>query len=232
MTKKSSLKPLFCGLLLGLLPWSVSADLIEWTDWTATTRENGVFTSAQGSIGGITVSYSGNAWSVLTDCSGGDFWTEGSPAPYTGSALVDNRPPCDAIRLQWEGSHTVTFSEAIVDPLMAILSMGRNDLPVTYDFTGTAGTFSVLSEGQGMFGDGSYSVGANSLTGNELHGIVQFDGALTEITWTSTAEFWHGFTFGMAPSGPAPVPEPGSMFLFATGLAAMGLWRRRRAKAG
>jgi hypothetical protein len=154
----------------------------------------------------VDVTYTGSAWSVLIDCSGGDYWTEPGPgpAPYTGSSLVDNRPPCDAIRLNWASTNTITFSKPVWMPLMAMVSLGDSVTAVQYDF-GAGVPFSVLSEGQGIFGQGTYSLGGGSITGNEFHGVVQFDGWVTQISWTvPTAELWHGFTLGRAPAPPVP----------------------------
>lgn len=187
------------------------AATIEWTDWQTFERPipPGVFISAQGTIGGaVDVTYAGSAWSVLTNCISGDYWTEPEPtnAPYTGSALVDNRPPCDAIRLKWAASHTITFSEPVWMPLMAIATMGDSSHAVTYDF-GAGVQFSVLSEGEGSYGDGTYTLGDGSLTGIEFHGVIQFDGWVDQISLTSSGDEvgWHGFTFGLAPD---PVSTP------------------------
>ena len=181
------------------------AATVDWTDWQSYVREVGpsYYPSAQGIIGGeVDVTYTGSAWSVFIDCSSSDYWTEPEPtsAPYTGSSLIDNRPECDAIRLDWPASHTVTFSEPVWMPLMAIVSLGSDSEAVTYDF-GDGVSFSVLSEGQGFVGDGTYTLGAGSITVNEFNGVIQFDGWVDQISFTSSpGERWHGFTFGLAPA--------------------------------
>lgn len=68
----------------------------------------------------------------------------------------------------------VTFSTPISGLLMAIVSQGQPSLAMAYDFDAP---FTVLSEGRGYWGDGSYSLGSgNQLIGSELHAVIRFDG--------------------------------------------------------
>ena len=158
--------------------------------------------------------------------SGIDYWTEYSPAPYTGNAYVDNAPTAsEMIALSLSGTNTVTFDTPISNLVMAIVSQGQTSVPVTYDFNAP---FTVLSEGQGYWGDGSYTLGSGDrLIGEEFHGVIQFAGPVSSLSWTvNPNEYWHGVTFGVV-----AVPEPTSMFLL--GAAGLGyvLTRRRRKKA-
>lgn len=198
---------------------SAGADVVSWTDWTSATV--GTPGSAAGSIGSIGVRYSGEvAFAQLG--SGTNYWTEGSPAPYTGNAVVSNAPtPAEMIALSSKsGVNTLTFSQAVTNPIMAIVSQGQPSLPVTYDFNTP---FNVLSEGLGYWGDGTYSLVGNALTGSELHAVIQFSGTVTSISWSNSPdEYWHGFTVGLT-----SVPEPGTLFLMGLGMVGIAGLKRK-----
>ncbi|MBU0545190.1 MAG: PEP-CTERM sorting domain-containing protein [Proteobacteria bacterium] len=163
----------------------------------------------------VYVAYSGS-YSFAQLGSGINYWTEGNPKPYTGNSVVDNAPTAsELIALNLATTNTVTFSRPVVDPIMAIVSMGQGGLPVTYDFNAP---FIVLSEGRGYWGDGTYTLAdGDLLIGRELHAAIQFSGTFSQISWSSTSENWHGFTFGIAGNA-QQVPEPATMLLLGFGL--------------
>jgi hypothetical protein len=126
-----------------------------------------------------------------------NYWTEGTPKPYTGNTLVSNAPtPYELVALDKPGTITVTFSKPVIKPLMAILSLGTSTIPVTYSFDKP---FTILSGGQGFWGRGTAIQVNNTLTGREFHGLIQFEGTVSSISWTSSPEEnWHAFTLGLA----------------------------------
>jgi len=210
---------------LALAPAVSQGAIIQWTDWTSAT-----LAGAAGSAGGVGVTFTGSL--LFAQLSNGtmvgagaspttDYWIENAPAPYTNNAVVSNRPPgFELLAFNGPSTNTLSFGSPIVNPIMAIVSMGQSGVAVTYDFDTP---FTVLSEGWGFWGDGTYSLGlGDTLTGRELHAAIQFQGTVSQIQWTSTAENWHGFTVG------APVPEPGTMGLLVAGLVGLGARVRNR----
>ncbi|HLP84314.1 MAG TPA: hypothetical protein VK157_08185 [Phycisphaerales bacterium] len=208
-----------------------TASAATWTDWSTATI--GVPGSASGTLltgvsSSVTVSYSGELIGQTNVSGGGtNYWR--SDAAYC-SALVENGPGengnSDIIALNGQSTspllmNTITFSQPVVDPVMAILSLGRPNVPVTYTFDAD---FTILSSGSGWFGgqaSGSlFRDAPGVLRGLEGHGVIVFSGTFTSISFTAgPAEFWHGFQIGV-------VPGPSAMFGVVCA-AMIGLRRRR-----
>jgi hypothetical protein len=230
------------GLLaLGVLAaaGSASAATVTWADWTGI---NTPLTGASGMMGsvGITVTAT-NAMDGVTQLQGPgatcvnvggtvdtrNFWTEPDAAdkPYTGGTVSNGPTACEQIGLDSANSVTVTFSSAVSTLYMALLSVGRPSIAVTYDFDQA---FVIDSEGQGFWGNditGGIVGAGDTLTMREFHGLLRFAAPVTSLTFnTDRGEFWHAYTFGMAS---APVPTPGSLALVGLALLAGGMAARR-----
>lgn len=219
------------ALLVGL-PLTVQAAPVIWTDWTSgTTGDNG---SANGvlNIDGtlINVAYSGEI-SFLQTGSGPNYWTEpvAGSRPYT-SASVDNAPlPSEMIALSKATSKTLTFSQPVQNLLFSVISLNGNGYQFDRDFD-------IVSYGNGYWGNGTLTKqalgnGLFQLNGTgEPHGIIEFQGGVSSITWTSlTNEYWNGFTVGVRGAAPAVVPESNTVALLSLGaLPLVGLMVRRR----
>lgn len=129
---------------------------------------------------------------------GTDYW---SGAAYD----VTGEPPGTDI-LAFKGgtdkqTDKISFSRPVVNPVMAVMSLGRSGIPTRYVF-GQVPT--LVSSGVGFFGgcDTCLTIKRKTLTGTEGHGVVQFIGTYSSITWKQPDfEFWHGLTTGAPTAG-------------------------------
>lgn len=223
---------LYRAVVLAGVTWlgMPAAQATPWTDWTsASTTGAAVVNTVSGtlSLGGavVTVTYQGSTDAV--QLSGADWWdVTGAPDPYAVTGAPDRH---DIIRLVGGDAsvHRISFSQAVVDPVIALLSVGDSTHRVDYVF---AQQPQLLSSGSGWWGGCGtcLSVNDHTVSGAEGHGVVQFKGTYTELSWSvPEAEYWHGFTVGAA--SVSAVSEPPMSALLACGLlVAIHLARRRR----
>ncbi|MCA8928947.1 MAG: hypothetical protein KDC18_12825 [Alphaproteobacteria bacterium] len=199
---------------------SAQAVTIDWADWVAASASGGVATGtiASGATS-VGVTYSGPQFFAAQVSGGGNFYTGNA---YTNGD-VDNAPPTsDILELSLGGTSTITFSQAVVDPVLALVSWNGNIV----DF-GTP--IEIVSNGSGFFGSGTPILNGTGtgFTGNgEVHGIVRILGTHDSITFTHTSEQWHGLTVGIAA---VAAPEAAPLALLGSALAGLGLLARRKA---
>ena len=152
----------------------------------------------------INVTSAGLYGSVATQVSGGtNFWDPS--APYTSIAVSNPPPDTDIIGLNVGGRKTITFSQAVVDPVLALVSWNGTII----DF-GTP--LEILSEGEGYWGTGFFDLNSagTGFTGvSAVHGTIRLPGTFTTITVTDTGEYLarlhrrgHGARGGRSGSGP------------------------------
>jgi hypothetical protein len=200
-----------------------------WTDWSAaTTTGAAAFNTVSGDlslgVAPVTVTYQGATDAV--QLAGANWWdVAGTPDPYAVTGAPNQH---DIIRLVGGDAslHQLTFSTAVVDPVIALLSVGDGIRQVDYVF---AQKPTLLSSGSGWWGGCSSCLFVNdhTVSGTEGHGVVQFKGSFTELTWSvPQAEYWHGFTVGA--TSVAPVSEPPVTALLACGLMVGAYLAKRR----
>jgi hypothetical protein len=216
------------AMALSLFATPLSAQTV-WTDWTSASA--GTPGSAAGTLNGVVVSYSGEVLgnTVVNGSSG--VWNP-STSFVGGTVSVSPDVVGDIITLagSFTGTSTLSFATPIANPVFAIWSLGQPGGPASFTFD-AAPVFEVGGP-NANFGGLPISVAGNVVSGTEGNGVVRFDGSVSSISWTSTPEFFYGFTVGTAGGDTTPpIPEPGTSALMLMGLAGLALgarWKRRR----
>jgi len=236
IVRAGSMLGLFGGgflLLVAFTTVSVPAlaDTISWTTWASATTGNPG--SANGTIGTVSVSYNGQVTYFYTN------YPSWMPTSTYAGGTVGNAPSPDNIIGLTGGTNTdtetVTFSQPVVDPVMAIWSLGNPGTAAEFVFTPSE-PFTIEAGGpSNEYGGTSIYTGgtcpADTVCGAEGNGTIQFSGTFTTLTWTNPVyENWYGFDLGIAGVA-TTTPEPGGVLLIATGLLGLFCAMRSRSKS-
>jgi hypothetical protein len=200
-----------------------AASVIYWTQWNSSTVGYPSGGTAAGTISGLglNVSYSGEVDAPRGD---GVFPSWLPATTYSGGA-VGNPPLASEGNILLTGGNsvvdTVTFSSPVVDPVMAIWSLGNAGGSASFTFQ-TAQPITIESGGPSAeFGGTSISQIGNTIFGLESNGTIEFHGTFTQLSWTSTVELTQGYAFTIG--APIAVPEPTTLAMILVGFGLIGL---------
>ena len=118
---------------------------------------------------------------------------------------------------------TITFASPVIDPVMAIWSLGGGSTSASFVFNAP---FNIESGGATPeYGGTPLTLVLNGVAGVEGNGTIQFQGTFTSISWNNPQyENWYGFTVGTV----SPVPEPSTWAMMLLGFAGVGFMAYRR----
>lgn len=197
---------------------SAHADPVDWNTWSTAT--SGTIAAAGGDVG---VAFTGPVGSLTFA-----FPSYNPDSTFADGVIVDNAPvAANNMRTLVGGSaaiNTITFSTAVLNPVMAIWSLGQTGNPASFVFSDA--TPVLVSGGPNAeYGGSAITVTGNTINGVEGNGTVQFLGSYTSISWTNPQfESYYGFDVGIA----GVVPEPAQYGMLLGGLALVGWMARRR----
>jgi hypothetical protein len=213
-----------------LIAQPAHATAVTWADWTgATPGVPGGSASATiaTSPTPVSVSYSGEVESLVLD-----YPSWGPSSSYVGGT-VSNAPPQSGNIVQLFGGitsiDTINFSTPVVDPVMAIWSLGASGTLAQFDFT-SAEPFTIEAGGpSNEYGGASiFTTSSTPFTiyGAEGNGTLQFNGTFSSISWDNPAfENWYGFTVGIeGVASTSGVPLPGSLPMAGVGMFGILAW--------
>jgi hypothetical protein len=188
-------------LWLAIVP-SAYSSVINWAQWTNVAP--GIPGSAIGtnSAAGLSITYNGEIQSLITN------YISWQPTNTYSGGDVSNPPPFSDGAIQLFGgfgvTNTITFSKPVINPVMAIWSLGSSKITAAFVFL-TTGTITIESGGPSLeFGGQSITKTNNTIYGKEGNGTIEFRGSFTQISWFNPDyEDSYGFTLG-APVFSAP----------------------------
>ena len=196
---------------------------IYWNTWASSS--SGSLTAGASSVG-VTFSTTNYHANIANYPS----WSPSST--FADGVLVDNGPAAANGIMQLTGGafavNVLTFSTPVVDPVLAIWSLGSPGIEASFYFLppppgrgGFAGPPVFVAGGPSAeYGGSAITVSGLTVSGSEGNGTIRFigTGTVSRIEWINpTYEDWYGFNVGIAGTG-TPVPEPRQALLFALGL--------------
>lgn len=213
-------------LAVCFLPAQVMASIPEtsasWAEWDGT---SGGFVQ-NGHV--IEVTYTGQTDGTIINSG---FIFNAVPSSFTSSSVTNT--PGDNGTIKITGGNDsfghFHFSQAVINPIIALWSVGRDGSPVSFVFD--SANFEILSQGAGNWGGGSLIKSGATVTGYEGNGLVQFIGSYTDINFSlPDYENYYGATVGALMQEIVSVPLPSAFWLLGSGLMGLVAMGRRPAQ--
>ncbi len=229
---KAAIKSFVFLMALSTMP-SALASSLTWANWTSENYLGNPSSTVTGNIGSVTVTATGDFVPGVTQLTGQtsytypDIW---SPETTYHTVYGNGPPNPDIVALSNAGTETITFSQSVTNPLIALMSWNGSE--VTFNSTikilttgGPNNYWGVAGADLNKLVINATSTGFTGPNG-EGNGVIQVLGTFNQshpLTFTNAnTEYWHGFTVGT-------VPLPAALFFVAPALAGVFGFLRRKA---
>lgn len=234
------------GFMVAGTPETAGAQTtVYWADWEAAIGGQAGAAVGQlrfGDAGGdVQINYTGPLLGAdgTSKTATNVYWTPAST--YTSSTVANAPTGPDILAFNTTGAGVISFQEAVVNPTLAFLDLEQAGYEFDTDFT-------ILSQGRGVYGNGTLSkvitpAGKYQLNGSRdangaggANGTIQFTGQFTSLPINSLSgeagAGFDGITIGVTSlASLAPVPEPTGILATST-VVGVGLARLRRRLKG
>ena len=205
-----------------LISPAAQAATVVWTQWASNTA---------GTMGDVDVTYSGEEEGLIFPGSIPSFEGYIPNSSFLGGP-VGNVPTNANGALKLIGglgedatTNTITFSEALINPVFLIWNLGQVGKSARFDFLESPSISIVAGGPTTQYGGGALTLSGFNAVGMAGNGVLQFSGAVTSISWKNpVATNYYAFTVGNV------VPEPGTWALMICGFGLAGAALRHRRK--
>jgi hypothetical protein len=120
---------------------------------------------------------------------------------------------------------TLTFASPILNPVIAIVSLGQGGINASFDFDPNLSFTTFAGGPSSTWGGVALSASGSTVFGQEANGLVMFSGEVSSISWTNpTYENYYGFTVGEV----GAVPEASTWAMMILGFCGLGFMAHRR----
>jgi hypothetical protein len=159
--------------------------------------------------GPVLVTYSGDLTAAQTGTGNNDFL----PASTFTSPTVPNAPPGpDMIEVSGitARTETMTFSEPVTNPVLAIYNLGtafaNETAAIYFQAPITVLSSGVNAGGAGYWGNEMLTAVDGGVSGVGANGVVEIEGTFTSVQWTNPSDTpyasWTGLTIGVRGGSP------------------------------
>jgi hypothetical protein len=178
-----------------------AASWVYWADWEDVDAAALTGTLSPPS-GAIQVVYSGPLAGSQTTTGADDFLPVST---FTSGTVADPPPGPGMLEVSGGAAATLTFSQPVTDPVIAIYSLGvgyaNQAASLLVDASVTVLSSGANIGGTGFWGDETLTLADGGVSGIEGNGVIELEGTFSTIEWTNPSDIpyasFTGLTVGV-----------------------------------